>query len=325
MLLLAVFALSYLFLALTPFNWNPPRWEENGARIEPGGTVSLASTGMVKSVRTAPLLGTVIDENELRLSLRVRSADPIQQGPARIFTISTDPYLRNLTLGQENHDLVVRLRTPETNPNGLPPYILHEVFKSKSWHDLDLLIAGNELRLILDGREILADSLPTTSLRSWNPEFRAALGNELTWDRPWLGEIAVAVIGVGVEEVDLLRTDAMELPSGFWSGNDWRLIHPRSLFSLKHSTTDLALNFLCFFPVGFLLVSVRRSSGSVPIAIAVVAAGSLFVESAQLGFAGRHPSAIDWIANVSGAGFGAWLACSLKRTAIADDFEARLH
>jgi len=322
-LLLAVFAVSYLLVALSPFKWNPPHWEENGARAEFDSTLSFASIGMVQSVRSAPLLGAAIDNNELRLKLRLRSAESSQQGPARIFTISADPYSRNLTVGQEDRDLVVRLRTPSTTPNGLPPYVVSKVFESNSWHELELLIADNELRLSLDGSEVLADPLPTDALRSWDPDFRAALGNELTWDRPWLGDISVAEIRVGVQEVDLLRTEAMELPSGFWSGNDWLMIHPRSLFSLDHSTTDLVLNFLCFIPVGFLLIMVRPHPFSVAVSIGVIALGSLLVESAQFCFAGRYPSAIDWVLNVVGTGFGALLAYSLKQRPPADNLRER--
>ncbi|MGB5159947.1 MAG: VanZ family protein [Thermoanaerobaculia bacterium] len=278
---------------------------------------------MIQSEQSAPLVASAIEQNKLRLRLRLRTALPIQKGPARIFTISADPYFRNLTVGQEGRDLVVRLRTPQTTVNGLPPYVLTEVFKSKGWQEIELLIEDSEFNLTLDGRKVASDSLPQGPLRSWDPGFRAALGNELTWDRPWLGEIAVAVIGVGIEDVDLLRTDVMELPSGFWSGNDWRLIHPRSLFSFDHSTTDLVLNFLCFIPVGFLLVIVLSRPRSVAFAMGVVAVGSLLVESAQLCFAGRHPSAIDWIVNVAGSGLGAWLAYSRKQRPVASELRAK--
>lgn len=44
-----------------------------------------------------------------------------QRGPARIATFSQGPPLRNLTLGQEANDLVVRVRTPVTGPNGVGP------------------------------------------------------------------------------------------------------------------------------------------------------------------------------------------------------------
>lgn len=319
LLLLAVFALSYLFIALAPFSWNPPRWEENGAQFERGGTLSLASTGMVRSVRSAPILDTIIERNELSLRMRIRSAEPVQLGPARIFTISADPWFRNLTLGQEDHDLILRLRTPATSLNGIPQYVLPDVFRADGWLELDLLIADNDLRLALGSTEILAESLPKDALRVWNPEYRAALGNELTWDRPWLGEITRAVIGSGLKEVDLLRTDIMERPSGFWSGNDWRLIHPRSLFRISCSTMDLVLNFLCFIPIGVLLATVRSLPWSLRFSICATAIGVLFVEAAQLAFAGRHPSAIDWILNVAGTAFGAWLACFLKRPGLADD------
>jgi len=315
-LLLSAIALLYLYLALTPFTWDPPRWVKNGALLEDGEILVLASPGMLQSEESAPLLSKAIEQNKFRLSLRFRSALPVQNGPARIFTISANPYLRNLTIGQDGHDLVVRLRTPQTTVNGLPPYVVTGVFASKGWHQIELRIEDSEFGLTLDGREVTSDSIPQEPLRSWDPNFPVALGNESTWTRPWLGEIAKAVATVGKEEFDYLQSGGMVSPPGFWIGNEWRMIHPRSLFAVFDSPSDLVLNLLCFVPVGFLLVIVRPSSRSVPFALSVVAVGSLLVETVQFGFAGRHPSAIDWIVNVAGTCIGVWLACSLKHRAL---------
>lgn len=57
------------------------------------------------------------------LFLSTTPADVEQGGPARIISISTDPFLRNLTVGQEGHQLIVRVRTPLMGENGTAPQL----------------------------------------------------------------------------------------------------------------------------------------------------------------------------------------------------------
>lgn len=52
------------------------------------------------------------ETSQLSIRLSMATEDLDQVGPARILTISEDPYLRNLTFGQEGDDLVMRFRSP---------------------------------------------------------------------------------------------------------------------------------------------------------------------------------------------------------------------
>lgn len=57
------------------------------------------------------------------------SESPDQSGPARMVSISTDVYDRNLTLAQDGSDLVVRVRSPFTGAGGdIPEYAVPGVF-----------------------------------------------------------------------------------------------------------------------------------------------------------------------------------------------------
>jgi len=63
-----------------------------------------------------------IDESgELTIVLVASSATPDQVGPARVFTISPNPFERNVTIGQDGGDLIVRVRSPFTGPNAASP------------------------------------------------------------------------------------------------------------------------------------------------------------------------------------------------------------
>ncbi len=77
--------------------------------------------------------------SEFTVMLSVSAADLQQSGPARIVSVSATPHFRNLTLGQEGQDLVVRIRTPGTGLNGtLPEYIVPDFFVDQAPHNLAL-------------------------------------------------------------------------------------------------------------------------------------------------------------------------------------------
>lgn len=52
---------------------------------------------------------------------RVNSGTDDQVGPARIVTFSLGSEIRNISLAQKGQDLVFRIRTPQTGPNGVRP------------------------------------------------------------------------------------------------------------------------------------------------------------------------------------------------------------
>lgn len=76
-----------------------------------------AVAGADRAVR-ARLVEVAQQSQRVELHARVVSATHMQFGPTRIFTFSRGPYVRNITLGQEGDDLVLRLRTPMMGENG---------------------------------------------------------------------------------------------------------------------------------------------------------------------------------------------------------------
>lgn len=81
------------------------------------------------------------------------SNDPTQNGPARIVSISTDPLLRNFTLGQEGGDLDLRVRTPRGGRNGMRvPIRTNDRPLAAGWHHVVASYARGAARLWVDGR-----------------------------------------------------------------------------------------------------------------------------------------------------------------------------
>ncbi|WAL62591.1 VanZ family protein [Thermocoleostomius sinensis] len=72
----------------------------------------------------ATLIRSIQQSSQLTLLAIVATHHASQTGPARIISISNGTLLRNLTLGQQGHDLAIRLRTPITGENAKYPELL---------------------------------------------------------------------------------------------------------------------------------------------------------------------------------------------------------
>jgi glycopeptide antibiotics resistance protein len=89
--------------------------------------------------------------NEFSLSAIIATDLLQKNGLARIFSISANPLYRNLTLGQNGHDLSLRLRTPITGENaGEPEFIIPNVFQDLNWHQILITFANSNLNFYID-------------------------------------------------------------------------------------------------------------------------------------------------------------------------------
>jgi len=133
---------------------------------------------------------------ELSVEAWIKPANTTQSGPARIVTMSVDPYYRNFLLGQSTDTYVARFRADgETGwANGMPEVITttgtataaltHVVLTHKS-----------------DGSEVLyVDSVESQTfmrmggLTQWDATYPIIVANEATNDRAWLGELHLIAV-----------------------------------------------------------------------------------------------------------------------------------
>lgn len=119
------------------------------------------------------MINKIKGESKFTLAATVATADTFQSGPARIITISKDPYNRNLTLGQEGSDLIFRLRTPLTGENGISPELVApNVFGDKKPHDLIITYNGKSLSLFVDGKSNPSSLALSSGAVLWNYFFK---------------------------------------------------------------------------------------------------------------------------------------------------------
>ena len=302
------FACSYLAAAFFPFRLDLPRRVINGAAVN-GDNVRFESPGIVRTGGPPVWLQDALSRQSLSVAVTFRSFASQQFGPARIFTLSENQNLRNLTIGQDGDDLIVRLRTTATSLNGRPDYYIRDVFRELAWRQLQVEIRPGRVRILVDGRLEVNRPLPRNGLDIWNPRYCLALGNELNGRRAWLGEIRHVEVHVGdrtyagVEQLELRR------PDYYWAGVRWEWYVPwKELLRSPKRQRDLALNFICFIPLGFVVASSMWKGNRLLRAVAGCSAISLFAELVQIGIDDRFPSMVDWILNSLGGLVGAMFA-----------------
>lgn len=78
------------------------------------------------------------------------STDSVEQfGPARLLSMSEDPFFRNLMIGQEKKDLIFRFRSPLTGDNGVTPqFLFPDFFPSSNPSDFVVIYDGLAIKLV---------------------------------------------------------------------------------------------------------------------------------------------------------------------------------
>jgi hypothetical protein len=301
--------LAYAAVLLWPFDWKPPEYVENKVEPLPEGGIRFAEPGIMRTYAPPEWVAAAMRTKELQVQLELRPLALEQTGPARIMTLSLDTSHRDLTIGQQGSDLILRLRTPASDLNGTvddaPVARIPNVFRSTRWLTVGLRVEPGQLELSVDGRVAARQRLPADPFENWEPSYSFALGNELTYDRPWLGEIRRAVVRAGDTKVEYARSPELETPENFWLLRST----PRLIPFQQINPRDMIANVFLFIPLGVLFGTWlgRRAGRRAWRAIVLLAAISVSFETLQLFIPVRSPSIDDVIANTLGGALGVLL------------------
>ncbi|CAB1055660.1 hypothetical protein D1BOALGB6SA_393 [Olavius sp. associated proteobacterium Delta 1] len=168
-----------------------------------GGGLSIDSQTLVASAGAATkLIEACKASNEITVAAWIRPAAIEQAGPARIVTLSDNPYTRDFTLGhglwshhKHKDHYNMRLRTTLAGYSGMHPFLStpdgavttnlsYVVYTRDRYGDARFYIDGVEVKR----RTIRGD------FANWNDNVRLGLANEITGNRPWLGEYHLLAI-----------------------------------------------------------------------------------------------------------------------------------
>ncbi|EGV18230.1 VanZ family protein [Thiocapsa marina] len=305
-LILIPFLLGYWAVGLYPFTFEPPKHVVNQAERTADGGLSFSGVGIACTPGAPEWLSRLNDTSRIEIRLVARTDDPDQRGPARLFTISDGVSDRNLTLGQEGEDLVIRVRRPGSDANGTPALQVAGLFRDAAWHAIRVRIEPDRLTVTVDGKTRVEQALSGSPFPEWNPEYALAMGNELPYGRAWTGEIRAASVEIDGRTIDVLDPVEIQLPGGWWEIRHvdfWNLHHDRPYYK----TPDIYINFFGFIPFGALLMLFFGRRLSILHIMLLGAALSLSIETLQI-LLPRHPSVTDLVLNTLGAGVGAALA-----------------
>ncbi|MEC8973771.1 MAG: DUF1592 domain-containing protein [Verrucomicrobiota bacterium] len=159
------------------------------------GALEVRGPALIRSGKpAAKVFNAVRRSGEITIEAWVRPANTRQDGPARMVTLSGNTSERNFTLGQEGDTVDVRLRTTKTSGNGAPSLGgPKRSLASKLTHIMYTRSRGGGARLFINGKQ-RAEKRITGATSNWNANYRLALANELSKDRPWLGTFHLVAI-----------------------------------------------------------------------------------------------------------------------------------
>ena len=208
-LALIVLMVAYWLIGFYPFRTSLLRLShDNHVEVTSSGTLRFEQPGIALTDAPPSWLSDARANGRLDVDLVVRPFDVDQRSAARIFTLSIDSALRNMTLGQSRDALVVCVRTSETDEDGDPGHLIDEVFEPGTPRHIVVRIRPTAWEVWIDDERRIRERLPPDGLSLWNPRYRLAFGSEVDFERHWRGEIVRAVTRVGAEEVVHVPLDA---------------------------------------------------------------------------------------------------------------------
>ncbi len=159
------------------------------------GSLEVRDKALIRSTRPPKRLTAAIRKSgAFTIEAWVQPKNTKQSGPARIVTLSQDASHRNVTLGQEGDRFDVRLRTTNTNQNGLPSLTGQSASaKKKVVHVVFTRNREGNTTLWIDGKSNASEEFDG-DLSNWDQAAQLVLGNELTGGRSWLGTYHLVAI-----------------------------------------------------------------------------------------------------------------------------------
>jgi hypothetical protein len=193
---LVLYAIFLTLVLLWPFEFtftgkmNHVKWSDASPGIE-----FIEDGQVISRPFSRPFFENLVKGKGFSLEVSIVPANNQQRGPARIVSYSLNPNYRNFTLGQQGMDLIMRMRTKNTNLNGMDPeLVVQDVFTRIE--PLHIVVSYNfeEQRVYVNGSIRTTSTIPGANFKNWDPEYPLILGNEATGDRPWLGKISYVAI-----------------------------------------------------------------------------------------------------------------------------------
>ena len=162
----------------------------NSSSVEwvPYGLKIKSATSIFSSTAATKIYNECTNTNEITIEAWVEPQSTSQTGPARIVTFSANSSERNFTLGQDGNAYQVRLRTTETNNNGIPALNTNYNTTTNLTHIVYTRDKSGNVKIYVNGAEDASFTL-NGDFSNWNSSYKLGVGNEFVDARPWLGTV----------------------------------------------------------------------------------------------------------------------------------------
>jgi hypothetical protein len=157
----------------------------------PGGLAVNSATMIATAGAAKKIIDACKASNAITIEAWIKPGNTTQNGPARIVSLSADPFTRNFTLSQGLTNTAptlysMRLRTTTTDIEGNPALNTPEgSLTTQLSHVVYTRDAIGTAKVYIND-VLRASGASGGDLSSWNDSYTLLLANELTGDRPWL-------------------------------------------------------------------------------------------------------------------------------------------
>jgi len=158
-----------------------------------GGGIQVVDSASIVSTDTGQQLIDRLTSSQITIEVWVKPLFTNQVGPARIVTFSQGQLLRNFTLGQDNDRYIVRLRTSQTDLQGMPNIVTPAGSLTDNLTHVVFTYEQGSAKIYIDGTEMVSESR-TGDFSNWDGSMKIGLANEFIDDRAWLGAIHLVAI-----------------------------------------------------------------------------------------------------------------------------------
>ena len=174
--------------------------------IQPGAAVTWGATGL--TIDDGSLLlaedspDKVVDgcqaTNGITVEAWVTTGSDMQEGPARIAALSGGTQQHNFLLGQGSFgdpspNFTFRLRTTDTGGMGTPDTVAMDEATTEIHHVVATHADDGTELIYVDGVEVSSVER-TGTFDNWDDMHSIVVANEVSGDRPWLGELHLVAV-----------------------------------------------------------------------------------------------------------------------------------
>ncbi|MDX1701545.1 MAG: LamG-like jellyroll fold domain-containing protein, partial [Melioribacteraceae bacterium] len=240
---------------LTIFIPSAVNWITSG--LEVTNTSSISADGS-----TGKLYNSLMPAEQITVELWIKPASGAQNGPARIMTYSKNGLERNFGLFQNNDRFEFRLRTTETDQNGVPSLISDQgIVQEELTHIVYNYSDNDTARLFING-ELITQRHIAGTFSNWDTTYSFGIANEFIDNKPWRGTFYLAAVyNRALSSAEIKHNFSQSIPSLKELSNPTNLQASLNISnSVELNWTDNADNEL-----GFSITRERINSGSIEI------------------------------------------------------------